>query len=67
MGNVTQQRSNDIWHGPRIHKLRNALKKDSFGAGCQFCQWRISVGNDVNAFTRNFYIFPVASESRFGP
>lgn len=63
VGNVTQQRLPDIWHGPRIATLRKALKKDSFGAGCQFCEWQISVGNYLNAFTRNFDIFPVESES----
>lgn len=62
VGNVTKERLPDIWHGERTRKLRQALQKDRFGAGCQFCEWQISVGNYVNAFTRNFDQFPVTSE-----
>lgn len=60
VGNVTRERLLDVWRGPRVRKLRRALQKDAFGAGCQFCEWQISVGNYVNAFTRNFDRFPVA-------
>ncbi|MBY0587948.1 SPASM domain-containing protein [bacterium] len=63
VGNVQTERLPDIWNGPKIKKLRNALEKDRFGAGCQFCEWQISVGNYVNAFTRNFDRFPVTSQN----
>jgi MoaA/NifB/PqqE/SkfB family radical SAM enzyme len=60
VGNVTRERLLDVWRGPRARKLRRALEKNAFGAGCQFCEWQISVGNYANAFTRNFDRFPVA-------
>ncbi len=63
VGNVQTERLPDIWNGPKIKKLRTALEKDRFGAGCQFCEWQISVGNYVNAFTRNFDRFAVTSQS----
>jgi MoaA/NifB/PqqE/SkfB family radical SAM enzyme len=63
VGNVQTERLLDIWNGPKIKKLRTALEKDRFGAGCQFCEWQISVGNYVNAFTRNFDRFAVTSQN----
>lgn len=61
VGNVKTERLPDIWNGTKIQKLRTALEKDRFSAGCQFCEWQISVGNYVNAFTRKFDMFPVES------
>ncbi len=60
LGNVAVDRLADIWNGPRIQSLRKALAKDNFAAGCQFCEWQISVGNYLGAYTRNFERFPVA-------
>lgn len=59
LGNVTRDSVDEIWHGPRAKALRSMLERDNFAAGCQFCQWQISVGNFTTAYTRSFDRFSV--------
>lgn len=62
LGNVAYQTIDEIWRGKKIASLRKALTKDNFAAGCQFCEWQISVGNYLGTFTRNFELLPVLQE-----
>lgn len=62
LGNVAYQTIDEIWKGKKIASLRKALAKDNFAAGCQFCEWQISVGNYLGTFTRNFELLPVLQE-----
>ncbi len=63
LGNVANDRLKDIWQGKKVAVLRKALENDSFAAGCQFCEWQLSVGNYGNAFTTLFDRFPVPTDS----
>lgn len=63
LGNIAHDRLVDIWQGKKVETLRKALKKDNFAAGCQFCEWQISVGNYGGVYTRNFEQFPVSDVS----
>ncbi len=63
LGNVTEQSIDEIWRGAKARTLRERLEKDDFAAGCQVCQWQISVGNYENAYTRTFDHYPVAKHS----
>lgn len=61
VGNVAEQSLDEIWRGPRIRALRNALLKDNFALGCRFCEWQLDDGNYTGSFMRTFDIHPAAS------
>lgn len=67
LGNVGQQTIDEIWNGQRARTLRARLEQDDFAAGCQVCQWQISVGNYENSFTRTFDRFAVAERNPAWP
>lgn len=45
IGNISTQSIAEIWHGQEIAQLRDAMKRYDFGLGCQFCEWRMSLGS----------------------
>jgi MoaA/NifB/PqqE/SkfB family radical SAM enzyme len=61
LGNVAEESLLDIWHGKKTALLRKALTNGSFAAGCQFCEWQISVGNYLGTYARVFERWPVES------
>ena len=61
LGNVLQQRLEDIWRGGKITALRQALANYRFEAGCEFCEWQIRGGNYEGAYPWIFEEFPVQS------
>jgi MoaA/NifB/PqqE/SkfB family radical SAM enzyme len=54
LGNVTEQRLSEIWHGERTASLRQALRHDDFSLGCQQCAWQGAVGTDSYLYARNY-------------
>jgi len=67
LGDVQQQRLSDIWNGERAVQLREALKQDNFGLGCDFCRWEISGGNYHTATPLLFDEVPVQSNGTLWP
>ena len=63
LGNITNQSLKEIWNGPRIKQLRQALQDYRFEAGCEFCEWQIGEGNDSPSFPTLFEEFPVPSSA----
>lgn len=61
LGNVERDSLDSIWRGARAAAIRKALRSDNFAAGCQFCQWQLSLGNYANSFIRQFDRYPVDS------
>ena len=39
LGNIADQRLDDIWNGARIGVLCKALADYRFETGCEFCEW----------------------------
>ncbi len=54
LGNITEQRLRDIWHGEQAKVLRDAMIAQDLDLGCQFCKWQVAEGNDALVFARTF-------------
>src|SRR5690349_18092160 len=61
LGNIAQQRLEDIWRGAQITTLRNALANYQFKSGCEFCEWQIQGGAYESAYPWIFEELPVKS------
>jgi len=61
LGNVSQQRLEDIWRGAQISTLRKALANYRFESGCEFCEWQVQGGAYESAYPWVFEEFPVSS------
>jgi radical SAM protein with 4Fe4S-binding SPASM domain len=59
LGNVTQQRLDEIWNGAKINMMRKALANYEFKGECEFCDWQITGGDYGAAFPWIFEEFPV--------
>ncbi len=66
VGNIPEQSIAEIWNGPRIQQLRQALRRFNFDTGCEFCKWEILEGNHAHTYARNYdpYAVPPAEEAR---
>jgi MoaA/NifB/PqqE/SkfB family radical SAM enzyme len=62
LGNITQQRLADIWHGNVLQEFRTRLIAYDLPHGCTSCKQQIESGNYSGAFAKNFESLPVASE-----
>lgn len=61
LGNITEERLLDIWHGERAQELRRAMERHDLTVGCEFCKWQVDEGRADMAFARWFDDFPVAA------
>lgn len=43
-GNIAQRSLDEIWNGPGVAILRQALRKYDFSQGCEHCAWQIQAG-----------------------
>lgn len=59
LGNVARNRLDEIWNGPAINLMRDALESYQFGAGCEFCEWMIAARDYKGAITHLFDDFEV--------
>jgi MoaA/NifB/PqqE/SkfB family radical SAM enzyme len=62
LGNIAEQRLDEIWNGARIGVLRKALANYQFAAGCDFCEWQIAAGDHHGVYTRIFEEFPATDQ-----
>jgi MoaA/NifB/PqqE/SkfB family radical SAM enzyme len=60
-GNILESTIDEIWQSVKVRILRDALKNNQFGPGCQFCEFQ-TAETFVNASMRRFDEFPVAEE-----
>lgn len=44
LGDIRTERLDQIWSGPRIKALREALVHNDFSKGCGYCHWRLADG-----------------------
>jgi len=54
LGNVTTERLDAIWNGPRIAAFRKMVKAYVLPTECGFCSWQIASGDYAGVFTRHF-------------
>lgn len=59
LGNVARNRLDEIWNGPAINLMRDALESYQFGEGCEFCEWMIAARDYEGAITHLFEDFEV--------
>ena len=57
VGNVQTDALIEIWRGPAIQRLRDALMRYDFSLGCQGCEWTIQRGG--RPFAMNYDTHPV--------
>lgn len=67
LGNVTEERLTDIWHGGRAQELRRAMERHDLTIGCEFCKWQVDDGRADMAFARWFDDFPVTAPEPVWP
>lgn len=61
LGNVAERSLSEIWTGPRVNLLRQALLESRYDLGCDFCRWQAESGQPENAFARIFDRFPLTA------
>lgn len=61
LGNVAQQRLDEIWNGSRAGALRRALMNNNLKLGCEFCDWQFAEGNHHSVFAWDFERFSAES------
>lgn len=54
LGRIPQQSLDEIWNGPEVVKLREALRNYNFDLGCGFCKWQVLDGNYQGVFARHY-------------
>jgi radical SAM protein with 4Fe4S-binding SPASM domain len=45
LGNLRNERLDDIWHGERLRQFRAMLHNYVFPPGCESCKWSLEAGN----------------------
>lgn len=48
LGNIAQRSLDEIWNGPGVATLREALRKYDFSRGCEHCAWQIEASKFSN-------------------
>jgi MoaA/NifB/PqqE/SkfB family radical SAM enzyme len=61
-GNILENTIDEIWQSARIKILRDALQKNQFGPGCEYCDVQ-TAETFANASMRRFDEFPVSEET----
>ncbi len=64
LGHLAAQRLPEIWSGPAVEKLRQALANDDYSLGCEFCKWQVDDGAAELAHARKYDPLP---RSTVGP
>jgi radical SAM protein with 4Fe4S-binding SPASM domain len=54
VGNVTSERLDAIWNGPRVENFRKMVRAYVLPSECGFCAWQISSGDYAGVFTQHF-------------
>lgn len=67
LGHLSGQRLPDIWHGPAAQKLRQALTRDDYSFGCEFCKWAVGDGTPQMAHARKYDAMPRSDSGPLWP
>lgn len=74
LGDIRQERLDDIWNGPRVGRIREALKEYDLSLGCAICEGKIAAGvmedhslRSTQLIAQKFEDFPVEAEAPFRP
>ena len=59
VGDISQDSIESIWNGSKVRELRKAVAAYDLSHGCQFCEWRISLGSFSSISMRAWDRFPV--------
>ena len=59
VGNVVDERLDDIWNGKRLENFRKMVGAYALPADCGFCSWQIQSGDHAGVFARLFDVFGV--------
>ncbi len=59
VGNVLRDSMDEIWRGPKIQQLREALRRDDLSKGCNFCSLQIKDGVFAGSSILQFEKFDV--------
>jgi MoaA/NifB/PqqE/SkfB family radical SAM enzyme len=62
LGNIETDSLREIWSGPRIGVLRNALRQNDLRQGCAFCEKQFLMKNPTGHFMKRFDHFAVPSD-----
>lgn len=54
LGDIRSSTIREIWDGAPRARLREALARDDFSLGCDFCDWQQENGDTATAFSRRF-------------
>lgn len=63
VGNVTRQTLDDIWHGPSLQALRDALALDDYSLGCDYCHWQLHESGAAGLYARQYDHLPVVQRA----
>ncbi|MFO0944835.1 MAG: radical SAM protein [Planctomycetota bacterium] len=64
LGNVSQTRLKEIWHGEAYERLRRAVDEYRFDGGCSHCKWQILDGDYTGAYASHFESYSVDSRQQ---
>jgi MoaA/NifB/PqqE/SkfB family radical SAM enzyme len=62
VGHVRENSIDEMWRGPRIKALRDALAAGEFAPGCQFCEFQTAEGCFDDAAMHRFDRFTLSSD-----
>lgn len=63
LGNASRDRLGDIWNGPKMAGMREALADYRFENGCEFCEWMIQGGDHQGATANAFESYSVETQT----
>ena len=59
VGDISRDTIHAIWNGSRIRELRESVAAYDLSRGCQFCEWRTSLGSFSSLSMKAWDRFPV--------
>ena len=74
LGDISKERLDDIWNGPRIAEFRDTLKNYDMYLGCEHCEFKLNNGafrtgklNDSTLMTMKYERFTIESSPPYWP
>lgn len=65
LGNVAEQRLDEIWRGKKAQAMRKALANYKLGVGCEFCEWQIKGGAHDQVYATMFDELPASEDAEW--
>jgi MoaA/NifB/PqqE/SkfB family radical SAM enzyme len=63
VGDISKDTIDSIWTGKSIRTLRKAIACYDFSCGCQFCEWRLSLGSFSSLTMKGWDQFAIKARS----